>query len=146
MISRLVETIGVLVAVGEIVCHSNGPCAAQEARTQAPTIVQLSPGAPQLPSQVHEPLTENRLPVRGAELGKTIALIGRLGKPMTEVVELRGHWEDRGFTKASRFVLIVTTRISPACWMPARQARAGRISSWTWSAACRSPAIATSIT
>ena len=45
--------------------------------------------------------------VRATDLGKTIELIGRLGKPMTEVVEIKGHWEDREFTKASRYVFVV---------------------------------------
>ena len=41
-------------------------------------------------------------------MGKTVQLIGRFGKPMTEVVEIKGHWEDRGFTKPSRYVFVVT--------------------------------------
>lgn len=59
-------------------------------------------------SAAQPPSRQAQQTVRAADLGKTVQLIGRLGKPMTEVVEIEGHWEDRGFTKASRYVFVVT--------------------------------------
>jgi hypothetical protein len=108
MIPRLVEMLGLLVTVGGVICHCDSDCAAQESRTEGRTTVRAGPCALQPPPKAHEPRTESRMTVRAADLGKTIALMGRLGKPMTEVVEIKGHWEDRGFTKASRFVFVVS--------------------------------------
>ena len=59
-------------------------------------------------SAAQQPGRQARQTVRAADLGKSVQVIGRLGKPMTEAVEIAGHWEDRGFTKASRYVFVVT--------------------------------------
>lgn len=62
-----------------------------------------------LNATAQQPSRQAQKTVQAADLGKTVQLIGRLGKPMTEIVEVNGHWEDRGFdTKASRYVFVVT--------------------------------------
>lgn len=47
--------------------------------------------------------------VRAEEIGKSVEIIGRLGEPMTNVVEIEGHWVHRGLTKSSPFVFNVTS-------------------------------------
>lgn len=59
-------------------------------------------------SIAQQPGRDKQQSVKAADLGETVQLIGRLGKPMTEVVEIAGHWEKRFFTQASRYVLVVT--------------------------------------
>jgi len=52
---------------------------------------------------------ENLRTVNAADLGKSVKIIGRLGKPMSEAVAIEGVWLfDRG-TKASPYVFHVTT-------------------------------------
>jgi hypothetical protein len=46
--------------------------------------------------------------VKASELGKSAQLIGRLGKPMSNIVEVVGHWEERDSFKGSRFVFVVS--------------------------------------
>ncbi len=108
MIRRLVAMLGLLVTGGGVVCYCSSGCAAQKARTDSRTPVGPRAEALQPPPQVTEARSESRMVVRAADLGRTVALIGRLGEPMTKVVEIKGHWEDRGFTKASPFVFVVT--------------------------------------
>lgn len=47
--------------------------------------------------------------VAAADLGSSVHVIGRLGKPMTELITIEGHWEEKEYiAKGSQYFFRVT--------------------------------------
>jgi len=47
--------------------------------------------------------------VAAADIGNSVQVIGRLGKPMAEIIKLEGHWEEKEYiAKGSQYFFRVT--------------------------------------
>ncbi len=81
---RYCVTIGLLCIIGSIVSVTGSKSTAQQ---QADAILRS---------------------VNASDVGKTVKIIGRLGKPLTEPVAIKGHWLFDEGSKASSYVFRVT--------------------------------------